>query len=228
MFFSPPPAPAPAPAPSPRPPALSHVLIHTTSPEVTESALEVARASAADPALALHLVSSESGLLFRVLLDRVSAGGRWGRSPEDFGAQRREACNLLAVIMSHEAALARLREQVCFLKKKKKSQKIAKKSQKKHDDNLRAFSPPSPKSGGDNVRLLEPFVGWLEEDEDGDGEEDDLLLVTGALAVGNAARDEDSCAGMVDDGTSDKLIGMLRRRCRPSRGCQVRKSERKK
>ncbi len=117
-----------------------------------------------------------------------------------------------------------------FKKKEKIAKKSQKKSQKKHNDNSHVFflPPPPPKSGGDNGRLREPFVGWREEAGDGDGEGDDRRLVTGALAVGNAARDEDSCAGMVDDGTSDKLIGMLRRRCRPSRGCQVRKSERKK
>uniref|UniRef100_A0A0K2UBM5 Rap1 GTPaseGDP dissociation stimulator 1like [Aplysia californica] n=1 Tax=Lepeophtheirus salmonis TaxID=72036 RepID=A0A0K2UBM5_LEPSM len=75
-------------------PAITHILNHTTSPEVTEVALELIRFLVVDSDLSLKL--AKSGLC-TTIVERVL--GRW-RSQE-FSVHRAKGCNMLINIMSH-------------------------------------------------------------------------------------------------------------------------------
>ncbi|TRY64288.1 hypothetical protein TCAL_10250 [Tigriopus californicus] len=76
--------------------ALNHVLIHTTSPEVTETALELVRSIAENPDLSLELAKSP---LCSTLVKHIA--GKW-QTPE-FHDHRTDACDLLVLILGHDA-----------------------------------------------------------------------------------------------------------------------------
>ena len=78
--------------------ALDHILTHTTSPEVTETALELIRSIAEDPDLTLNLAKTP---LCTTLIKHIV--GRW-RSRE-FEEHRSDACDLLVLILSHDASM---------------------------------------------------------------------------------------------------------------------------
>eukprot|EP00096_Caligus_rogercresseyi_P012620 TRINITY_DN5344_c0_g3_i1.p1 TRINITY_DN5344_c0_g3~~TRINITY_DN5344_c0_g3_i1.p1 ORF type:complete len:654 (-),score=270.05 TRINITY_DN5344_c0_g3_i1:1411-3372(-) len=79
-------------------PALTHILTHTTSPEVTEVALELLRYLVVDPDISLKL--AKSGLC-RAIMERVL--GRW--STPEFSEHRLNACNMLINMMSHDESM---------------------------------------------------------------------------------------------------------------------------
>lgn len=78
--------------------ALNHVLIHTTSPEVTETALELVRSIAENPDLSLELAKSP---LCTTLVKHIA--GKW-QTPE-FHDHRTDACDLLVLILGHDASM---------------------------------------------------------------------------------------------------------------------------
>ncbi len=84
------------------PTALNHVLVHTTSPEVTETALELVRSVAEDPQITLTLATKSP--LCTTLVNHIV--GRW-RSRE-FEEHRSDACDLLVLILSHDACMRHL------------------------------------------------------------------------------------------------------------------------
>ena len=83
------------------PQALNHILIHTTSPEVIETALELVRSISENADLTLELAKSD---LCNTMIKHVS--GKW--KSEDFEAQRMDACDLLVLILSHDSSMKHL------------------------------------------------------------------------------------------------------------------------
>ncbi len=80
------------------PEAVNHVLQHTTSPEVTETALELIRSVSQDSRLTFDLAKSP---ICTTLIKHIL--GRW-RSPE-FQDHRGDACDLLVLILSHDESM---------------------------------------------------------------------------------------------------------------------------
>ena len=80
------------------PKALNHILVHTTSPEVTETALELVRNIAEDPDLTYELAKSP---LCTTMIKHIV--GRWRCG--EFEDHRSDACDLLVLILSHDKSM---------------------------------------------------------------------------------------------------------------------------
>lgn len=82
-------------------PAFNHVLINSTSPEVTETALDLMRSVAELPEMTLALAKGE---LCSTLVKHIVS--RW--STPDFEELRSDACDLVVLILSHDESMQHL------------------------------------------------------------------------------------------------------------------------
>ena len=78
--------------------ALNHILVNTTSPDVTETSMELIRSIVEFEDLTLDMVKEGVMCTF---LDKIA--GKW-RSPE-FDDQRANACDLIVLVLSHDESM---------------------------------------------------------------------------------------------------------------------------